>query len=326
MTFARLCAKISVDKTQRKLSMKKYYSALLMLLAAAIWGFAFSAQKTAALDAFTIGAVRSLFAAIFLLGVIAALDVAFRSGRRLFSRKNKYFVDFNKTELIGGVCCGLVLAGASALQQSGISSGTDAGKAAFITALYVLIVPIIGLAIRRRSPINVWVSVAIAVVGFWLLCIKGDFTMAPSDLLVLLCAFVFALHIIVIDHFSPRCDGVRMSCIQFFVAFIVNALVALIVESPISFAAIGESILPLLYLGIGSSGIAYTLQIVGQRDAHPAAAAVILSLESVFGVAGSAILLGERMTTREYAGCVIVFLAVILSQIDIVGIIKKKNK
>ena len=307
--------------------MKKYYSAALMLLAAAIWGFAFSAQKVAAeLSPFTIGAVRSVFAGVFLLGVIAVFDKTMHSGRCLFSRKNKYFLDFNRTELVGGVLCGLILAGASALQQSGIGSGTDAGKAAFITALYVLFVPIFGVLLRKKSPVNVWISVAVAVVGFWLLCIKGDFSIAPSDLLVLICAAVFALHIIVIDRYSPRCDGVRMSCVQFFVAALVNTAVALIAERPISFAAIGESIFPLLYLGICSSGIAYTLQIVGQKDAHPAAAAVILSLESAFAVLGGAIFLGERMSPREYIGCAIVFCAVILSQIDFPALRgKKKN-
>ena len=306
--------------------MKKYISALMMLLAAAIWGFAFSAQKVAAaLPPFTIGAVRSLFAGVFLIGVIVVFDRFSEEGRRLFSKKNTHFIDLNRTELIGGILCGLILAGASALQQSGIGSGTDAGKAAFITALYVLFVPIFGLLLRKKSPLNVWISVAVAVVGFWLLCIKGDFSIAPSDLLVLICASVFALHIIVIDRYS-QCDGVRMSCVQFFVAALVNLIVALFAERPISLSAVGENILPLLYLGICSSGIAYTLQIVGQKHAHPAAAAVILSLESVFGVIGSAILLGERMSAREYIGCVIVFLAVVLSQIDVISIVKNKIK
>lgn len=306
--------------------MKKYISALMMLLAAAIWGFAFSAQKVAAaLPPFTIGAVRSLFAGIFLIGVIVVFDRFSEEGRRLFSKKNTHFIDLNRTELIGGILCGLILAGASALQQSGIGSGTDAGKAAFITALYVLFVPIFSLIMKKKSPLNVWISVAVAVVGFWLLCIKGDFSIAPSDLLVLICASVFALHIIVIDRYS-QCDGVRMSCVQFFVAALVNLIVALFAERPISLSAVGENILPLLYLGICSSGIAYTLQIVGQKHAHPAAAAVILSLESVFGVIGSAVLLGERMSAREYIGCVIVFLAVVLSQIDVISIVKNKIK
>jgi len=306
--------------------MKKYISALMMLLAAAIWGFAFSAQKVAAaLPPFTIGAVRSLFAGVFLVGVIVVFDRFSEEGRTLFSKKNTHFIDLNRTELIGGILCGLILAGASALQQSGIGSGTDAGKAAFITALYVLFVPIFSLIMKKKSPLNVWISVAVAVVGFWLLCIKGDFSIAPSDLLVLICASVFALHIIVIARYS-QCDGVRMSCVQFFVAALVNLIVALFAERPISLSAVGENILPLLYLGICSSGIAYTLQIVGQKHAHPAAAAVILSLESVFGVIGSAVLLGERMSAREYIGCVIVFLAVVLSQIDVISIVKNKIK
>lgn len=304
--------------------MKKYISSILFIIAAMLWGFAFSAQKEAGvLPAFTIGAVRNIIASVFLILVIPALDKFMKNGRRLFGGDN--IIDFNKYELIGGTVCGVILTAASAFQQTGLGNGTDAGKAAFITALYVVIVPIIALLFGRRSPLNVWISVGIAIVGFYFLCIKADFTLALSDLLVLICALIFALHIIAIDYFSPRCDGVRMSCIQFFVAFILNSLLAIIFESPIDFAVIGESILPLLYLGICSSGIAYTLQIVGQRDANPAVASIILSLESVFGVIGGAILLGEKMSAREYIGCAIVFVAVILSQIDFKSIIGKKK-
>ncbi len=295
----------------------------MMLIAAAIWGFAFSAQKVASsLGAFTIGAVRNLFASIFLLPVIAVLDKVKKSGRRLFGKSNKFFVDFNKTELIGGVLCGLVLTTASALQQIGINDGTDAGKASFITALYVVFVPIIGLFYKKRSPVNVWVSIGIAVVGFYLLCIKGDFTMNISDALVLLCAIVFALHIITIDRFAPRCDGVRMSCVQFISAMLFNLVAMFIFERSVTLPDIWQNIIPLLFLGIGSSGIAYTLQIAAQRNLHPAVCAVVLSLESVFGVIGSAILLREVMTPREYIGCAIVFVAVVLSQVDVVQIIK----
>ncbi len=307
--------------------MKKHCSALLMLAAAAIWGFAFSAQKLAGgIPPFTIGAVRCLFAGIFLISVIPLFDKLLGKERRLFSRRNAHIIDINRTELIGGTLCGIVLASASALQQSGINSGTDAGKAAFITTLYVLLVPVIGLIGGKRTSLNTWLNVVIAIVGFWLLCINDDFSVSPSDLLVLLCAIIFSFHIIVIDRYSPRCDGVRMSCVQFFTAAAISAVLAIIFEQPISFAAIGADILPLLYLGIGSSGIAYTLQIIGQKHAHPAAAAIILSLESVFGVLGSAIFLGERMTGREYAGCAVVFAAVILSQIDIPKLIKKRKQ
>ena len=295
--------------------MKKYISSILFLIAAMLWGFAFSAQKSAeALSAFTVGGVRNIFATLFLLGVIPLMDKFTGNGRHLFGSGK--VLDFTRSEIVGGAVCGVILTVASAFQQTGLGDGTDAGKAAFITALYVVIVPIISAIGGKRTPINVWISVGIAVVGFYLLCIKDDFTLMPSDGLVLICAVIFALHITAIDHFSPRCDGVRMSCIQFFVAFILNTILALIFESPIDVGGIGSCLPSLFYLGICSSGIAYTLQIVGQKDVNPAVASVILSLESVFGVIGGAIMLGETMTDREYIGCAVVFASVILSQID----------
>ena len=306
--------------------MKKYLSSLLFLTSAMLWGFAFSAQKDAAhLSAFTIGAVRNIFATVFLLAAIPFLDKFTKNGRKLISREK--ILDFNRSELIGGTICGIILTVASAFQQFGIGDGTDAGKAAFITALYVLIVPIFAIFFGKRSPISVWISVGIAIVGFYLLCIKSDFSIVASDVLILLCAVIFAGHIIAIDTFSPRCDGVRMSCIQFFVAFVLNGALTLILDSPIDFSAIGSALPSLLYLGICSSGIAYTLQIVGQGmdNVNPAVASVILSLESVFGVIGGAVVYGEVMSGREYAGCAIVFAAVILSQIDFKSFKKAKK-
>ena len=301
--------------------MKSKISCLLFILAAMLWGFAFSAQKEAgAVPTFTVGAVRNIFATVFLLLVIPVLDKVTGNGRRLISRKKP--LDFTGSELLGGLICGSILTIASAFQQFGIGDGTDAGKAAFITALYVVIVPILYLLFGRRSPVNVWISVGIAVVGFYLLCIKDDFTLIFSDALILICALIFATHIIAIDRFSPKCDGVRMSCIQFFSAFVMNTVLALIFESPVDFLLIGDKILPLLYLGICSSGIAYTLQIVGQKHVNPAVASIILSLESVFGVIGGALFHGEVMEVKEYVGCIVVFAAVILSQIDF----KKKAK
>lgn len=298
--------------------MKKYLSSFLFLIAAMLWGFAFSAQKGAAeLSAFTIGSIRNIFATVFLLVTIPFLDKFTKNGRKLISREK--FLDFNKQELIGGLICGTILTVASALQQFGVGEGTDAGKAAFITALYVVIVPLFYLCFGKKSPINVWISVGIAIVGFYLLCIKSDFSIVFSDLLVLLCAIIFALHIIAIDKYSPGCDGVRLSCVQFFVAFVLNTILTLIFDSPINFAEIGEALPSLIYLGICSSGIAYTLQIVGQGmdGVNPAVASIILSLESVFGVIGAAIVHSEVMSPKEYIGCAIVFTAVILSQIDI---------
>ena len=295
-----------------------------MLIAAAIWGFAFVAQKQAeAVPAFTLVFARSLLGTVFLFFLIILLDRVLRTGRRLVSKKG---LDFTKTEIIGGTCCGIILSMASVLQQAGMNNGTDAGKSAFITALYVVLVPVFGLVLKKRAPINAWFSVGIAVVGFYLLCITDGFSLEFSDALVLLCAVVFAVHILVIDRFSPKCDGVRMSCIQFAVVTVVTLIFSLILESPMKLDAIGASIWPIVMLGIGSSGIAYTLQIIAQSRISPAVAAIIMSLESVFGLLSGVIVLGETMNTRQYIGCAIVFVAVLLSQLDFSELGKKSTK
>ena len=293
--------------------MKKYFSSLLMLIAAAIWGFAFVAQKQAeAVPAFTLVFARSFLGMVFLFFLIMLLDRVLKTGRRLVSKKG---LDFTKTEIIGGACCGIILSVASVLQQSGINNGTDAGKSAFITALYVVLVPVFGLVLKRRAPTNAWISVGIAVIGFYLLCITDGFSLEFSDALVLLCAVVFAVHILVIDRFSPKCDGVRMSFIQFAVVTVVTLVFSLILESPIKLDAVGAAIWPIVMLGIGSSGIAYTLQIVAQSNINPAVAAIIMSLESVFGAIGGALLLREIMNPAEIVGCATVFAAILLSQL-----------
>ena len=301
---------------------KKYISTLLLLIAAIIWGFAFAAQDAASeMGAFTLGFSRSLIAGVFLIGVVIVFDKLTASERRLFSKNG---IDLNKSEIIGGVIIGAVLVVASAFQQIGINSGTDGGKAAFITALYVILVPIYALALKKKAALNVWISIAIAVVGFYLLCIKEDFTIAPSDLLCIVASMLFPIHILTIDHFSPKCDGIRMSMVQFFTAAILNLVIALFAEGVGEFSLVLPNLLPVLFLGIGSSGIAYTLQIIGQKDVAPATASIVLSLESVFGIIGTALFLGQTLTPREYLGCAIVLVAVILSQIDITTLLKKK--
>ena len=303
---------------------KKYISTTLLFIAAVIWGFAFAAQGAASdMGAFTLGFARSIVAGIFLVGVVIAFDKILGTERRLFSKKG---IDINKTELISGIIIGTVLTVASAFQQLGINSGTDSGKAAFITALYVLLVPIYALALKKKAPINVWISIAIAVVGFYFLCIKDDLTISPSDLLVIGASMIFPIHILTIDHFSPKCDGIRMSMVQFFTAAVLNLLIAVILEGPQEFGSIFTNIMPILYLGIGSSGIAYTLQILGQKGVNPAVASIILSLESVFGIIGTALFLGQTLTAREYLGCAIVLVAVILSQIDLKHLFEKLTK
>ena len=313
---------------------KKLFSVGILLLASVIWGLAFSAQKDAGeLGGFTVGASRNLFATLFLIPIIPFMDRLTKNDRGFegvgaklenegtqkvqvkHSTAKKIF-DFTKPELIGGAISGFFMTFATALQQNGIGDGTDAGKAGFITALYVVIVPIYALFFRKKSPPQVWVSIGIAVVGFYLLSVKSDFSIVPSDLLILLCAFIFAGQIMTVDIFSPKCDGVRLSIIQFATGFVLNAIFALIFESPISFALIGENILSLLFLGVFSSGIAYTLQVIGQKNLNPGVASILLSLESVFGAIGGALIFGETMSPREIIGSSVVFFAVILSQIE----------
>ena len=293
----------------------------MFLIATVVWGFAFVAQKEAAtIPAFTVGTARCIFAAIFLLAAIPLTDRVTKNSRSLFTAKKT--LDFNRHELIGGSILGVILVLASGVQQIGIE-GAEAGKAAFITALYVVIVPIFSTFLGKKPHLNTIISVPIAIIGFYFLCLGPNVSLQLSDLLILICAVVFAVHILTVDHFSPKCDGVRLSLIQFTVATVLNGIIALIFESPISLSAIGNEILPLLYLGLFSSGVGYTLQIIAQKDADPTVSSVFLSLESVFGVIGAAIILGEKMSMREYLGCAIVFVAIILSQVNVFDIIKK---
>lgn len=298
----------------------KYISMLLLFLAAFFWGFAFVAQDLVAdIPPITVGMVRWFIGAFFLFFVIMILDKTTKSERKLINKKG---LDFTKTEIQGGLATGIIVSVASIFQQMGINQGTSGGKAAFITALYVVLVPIYALFLRKRAKLNVWIAVFIAVIGFYLLCIKEGEGIVPSDFWVILSAIIYPIHILTIDHFAPKCDCVRMSCLQFFFAFIISGTFAFIFESPISWAAIGTHILPFLYLGVFSSGIAYTLQIVGQRNVNPTVASLILSLESVFGLLGGMIILGDKLTLKEYIGALLIFVAVMLSQVEF----KKKDR
>lgn len=305
--------------------MKKRISYILLIVATVIWGLAFVAQKAATvIPPFTVGTIRSLLATLFLICLIPLTDRLTKNGRRLFNSKK--IPDFTRQELIGGAILGVIITVATAFQQYGIGGGTDAGKAAFITALYVVVVPLISTFFGKRPHIEAIISIPIAIVGFFLLCIHPGVAFELSDLLVLVCALIFAAHIIVVDRFSSRCDGVRMSCIQFLVAFILNGILSLIFDPPVSLAEIGSVILPILFLGILSSGVAYTLQILGQKEIDPTVSSLILSLESMFGVIGGIIIMGESMSPREYIGCGVVFLAIILAQLDLKAIFRRLKR
>ena len=293
----------------------------MFLIATVVWGFAFIAQKEASnIPAFTVGAVRSLLAALFLLCGIPIIDKIRQKSEGGDTPARAF--GFNRSELIGGIILGIIIVAASAFQQIGIAE-VEAGKAAFITALYVVIVPIISAFLGKKPHLNAIISIPVAVVGFYFLCIKPGVSIQLPDLLILICAFIFSLHIITVDRFSPKCDGMRLSFVQFAVAFILNLVIALIFEGPISPSAISSGFLPLLYLGILSSGVGYTLQILGQKDADPTVSSIFLSLESVFGVIGAALILKEKMSPREYIGCAIVFIAILLSQFDIFEYFKR---
>ncbi len=286
-----------------------------------LWGFGFAAQsQVSSLPVFGIGAVIHLLSGIILFLGVGFFDKISGSGRVFISKKG---IDITKKELVGGILCGLFLSAASAFQRVGLSLGAPAGKAGFITALYIIIVPMISLALGGRAPANVWIGVALAVFGFYLLCIKGDFSVAPSDLMLLLCAIGFSLHIIVVDRVSCQCDGVRISSVQFLTSGCVNLLLALVLDGGFDVVLLFSRPLPLLYLVLFSTALGYTLQIIAQREVSPGVASVIMSLESVFGVLGGAVVLGEVLLPREYIGCAVVFAAVIIAQLDFKTILSK---
>ncbi len=284
------------------------------ILAAFIWGTAFVAQDLCAdsIGAFAFNATRYFIAVLALLVVILISDKLKKSKPTLTAQEKKAA---NKQLWLGGLCCGAALAIASNFQQAGLVAGTDAGKAGFITALYVVLVPVFGLFFKRKVSLPTWIAVVLSVVALYLLCIKGDFSLAPGDLLVLVCAVCFAVHILVIDHFTAYCDGVKLSCLQFLFAGIISTICMFIFED-VDFAAILSCALPLLYVGIFSCGVGYTLQILAQKDSNPTVVTILLSLESVFAVIAGAIILKQQMTVREYIGCAIMFAAVILAQIQ----------
>ena len=284
------------------------------ILAAFIWGTAFVAQDLCAdsIGTFAFNATRYFIAVLALLVVIAVSDKAKKNRPTPTAEEKKAA---NKQLWLGGLCCGVALAIASNFQQAGLVAGTDAGKAGFITALYVVLVPVFGLFFKRKVSLPVWIAVVCSVVALYLLCIKGDFSLAAGDLLILVCAVCFAVHILVIDHFTVYCDGVKLSCLQFLFAGIISAVCMFLFET-VDFAAIWSCILPLLYVGIFSCGVGYTLQILAQKDSNPTVVTILLSLESVFAVIAGAIVLHQQMTAREYIGCVVMFVAVILAQIQ----------
>ena len=287
-------------------------SSLILLLTATIWGVAFVAQSVGMeyIGPFTFNAIRCVLGGLVLIPVILVLKTKKETGAENQEKEDK------KTLWAGGIACGVILCIASNLQQFGIMEAS-VGKSGFFTALYIVMIPVIGIFIGKRPGIKLWFCVALAVVGMYLLCMKdGSFTIERADIMLLLCALVFSFHILVVDYFSPKVDGVKMSCIQFFVCGVLSAVGMLFTETP-DISNIQAAWLPLLYAGLLSCGVGYTLQIVGQKGINPVIASLIMSLESVISALAGWVILGQVLSPKEILGCVLMFVAIIITQIPI---------
>ena len=293
--------------------MKKQMKGNIMLMTTAIiWGTAFVAQK-AGMDLIgptAFNGIRTLVGAAALLPVIIFMN---------WRKKEKEKEPLDKTLIIGGICCGLALCAAGNVQQIGLYY-TSVSHTGFITALYVVIVPLMGLFIHKKVTPIMWCCVAASAIGLYLLCIppSGFGSINIGDIIILICAICFAIHILVIDHFSPKVDGVKLSCIQFFIAGAVSLIVMPIIDPALGFdlptaGNICASWFTILYAGIMSCGIAYTLQVLGQKETDPTIASMILCLESVFALIAGMLILGEMMSLREIIGCVIMFAAIVVA-------------
>ena len=297
---------------------------LMLMLCAFIWGTAFVAQSAGSgMGAYSFLAGRSWLAVLVLIPTVYAFDALRRKrGEACGWPRDKAG---RRTLLTAGFVCGTFLFAASAAQQISITINPSTAKAAFLTAMYVVLVPVFGLFLGRRGSVQLWASMAIAVAGLYLLCMKNGFgSIELSDWILLSCAVLFSFQIISIDHFSPLVDGVRLSLVQFTVVAVESTAAALLFESP-TVAEFSANLLPIAYCGVMSSGVAYTLQILGQKDLNPAIASLIMCLESVFSALGGWLLLGQSLSPRESAGCVLIFAAVVLSQLPIGQLVRARK-
>lgn len=295
---------------------RKMIGNLLLTLTALIWGTAFVFQRKGmeSIEPITFTSARMALAAVavgiaafILTGRSAVNSVPAGDREKKYRRKNTVF---------GGICCGSFLACASIFQQMGIVY-TTAGKAGFITAMYMILVPVIGFVLfKKRNTWLVWLAVLIGVAGMYLLCMTEGFTLTRGDTLVCICAVLFSGHILCCDYFVQRGDPIRISAIQFVTCSALSAVAAWILETP-TWEKVLSAAIPILYCGILSGGVGYTLQIIAQKFTDPTIASLLMSLESVFAVLAGVILLHERMTPREITGCVVMFIAILLVQIPL---------
>ena len=293
----------------------------LLTLTAFIWGTAFVAQRRGMehVGPVTFIAARFLIATISLLPVIYARSILFRNAENAAEPYS------SRTLIKGGAYCGVVIFACGMFQQIGIMY-TTVGKSGFITTLYIVIVPIFGLPLGLRMKWRAWCCVCAAMAGMYMLCVNESVSLNRGDVLTLFCAVFYAVHILLVNHYSPLVDGVKLSCSQFLVCGILGLVTAFIFEEP-ELPAILSAWAPLLYTGVLSSGVAFTLQILGQRDVNPAAASLVMSLEAVFAVLMCWLLLGEVMTAREISGCALIFAANIAVQmLETMGTAEKLKK
>ena len=292
-----------MDKNQKK-------GSLLLLLTALIWGLAFVAQSEGMkhVGPFTYQASRMLLGALALIITIKISD----SKKKKSGTYEKMSPESSKILVRSGIICGIALFVASSLQQCGIQY-TTVGKAGFITALYILFVPVIGIFLKKRMSAKKWLCVAVAILGLFFLCVTENFTFTKGDILVLLCSVSFAVHILIIDKFAPQIDGVRLSCMQFLVCGLISLAVMFIFETP-RISSITSAWISILYSGVLSCGVGYTLQIIGQKDTAPALASLLMSFESVFAVIFGILLLKQVPTPREILGCALMFAAIVAAQ------------
>ena len=298
---------------------RKAAGTLALLAASLFWGISFVTQSVGGkqLGAYTFNGFRLLLGALVLF-IITRFSDRFGLSRKPVTREEK------RLQFSTGLLCGIFLCIATNLQQVALNLGASAGKAGFLTAMYILMVPLIGLLFRQKCGWNVWAAVGLALIGLYFLCVKGEFVLETPDILLLLCALGFSLQIITIDRRGSRVDSLRLSGMQFLVAGVITLVPALILEilpypggfsSWISLWNSGSLWINFLYMGIMSCGVSYTLQIIGQKGLEPSLAALLMSLESVFAALSGWIILGEKMTGKELAGCAVIFGAVILAQI-----------
>ena len=309
------------EKIKRR---KAFVSSLLLTLAAFIWGTAFVAQSAGLelIGNFTFLCLRSCLAVVVLTPVSWYI---FRSNRRKVGEgehgENKTFI--SKRLVLGGILCGGAVCLASLVQQYGIIY-SSVGKSGFLTTLYILIVPVLGLIFKRRVKPVLWLCIAIATCGMYFLCVTQSGSVGIGDVLLVMCAFLFAVQIMIVDYFVQTVDGVRLSLVQFGVSAVISAIGMFAFESPDP-VAIGQAWLPIFYAGVLSSGIAFTLQIVAQKNLNPTVASLLMSLESVFAALAGAFF-GERLSGREIFGCALVFLAIIIAQLPFERLVRKKNR